>query len=532
MTVVLGRDANWDLRHYHLYNAYALLAGRWDLDLAPAGVHGFLHPGLDLPYFLLTQSALNAWPRAVAVLQAGYAGLLAFLVLIVCNVACHGRAGFVTFRSAVVAAFGLTGAATISEVGTTFNDVQVGCLVIGALLALLRAAEADDAGMDGRAARLRLLAGTLGGGAVGLKLTAVIFPPALAAAALIAVGAVRGTHVSSRRRSCAAGLLLVGSILGFVIAYGPWGWFLHDRFGSPFGPFFNEAFGSPWFPSSTARDRRFLPEGLGQALIYPLLWARGDEMIVAEPWMADPRFAIGLAALLIVAVARSWRWSAQDRSRSAVAAAPSEADRAAQRAQSVVMAFLAVGYVAWLSTFSILRYAIPLEVLLGIPVWAAARAVVGQTGRGAAASVVALLGACALGTQYPDWDRQPFGQAAVASERVPLPEGALVVLVGEGVSFLAPSLVGAGVRFIGANALTTDPRAVLLERAVRRILGAHAGPLYAVMRDPELWEDPLHRVERAPARALGLVLDPSSTACRPVANNLGAMIRLCQLRPS
>jgi hypothetical protein len=93
VALALGRDASWDLRHYHYYNAYALLEGRWAVDLAPARAHSFLHPGLDLPFYLLTRSPLNAWPRAVSVLQAGYAGLLAFLALAVANLACHGAAG-------------------------------------------------------------------------------------------------------------------------------------------------------------------------------------------------------------------------------------------------------------------------------------------------------------------------------------------------------------------------------------------------------------------------------------------------------
>ena len=201
--LAFGRDANWDLRNYHYYNAFALLSGRWDLDLAPAGVHTFLHPGLDLPFYLLTQGPLNHWPRTVAALQAGYLGLLAVLVLAVTNLACHGDARRASGTSVLVAAFGLTGAATLPEAGTTFNDLPVACLVIGALLALLVAANADDAAATRRVAGLHLLAGALGGAAVGLKLTAMIFPPALALAALLAgpSGTRRGVSGTSGPRA-------------------------------------------------------------------------------------------------------------------------------------------------------------------------------------------------------------------------------------------------------------------------------------------------------------------------------------------
>jgi hypothetical protein len=131
IALVLGRDTNWDLRNYHYYNVYALLEGRWETDLTPAGPHTFLHPGLDIPFYLLTQGPLNAWPRLVSVLQASYAGLLGFLTIAVTNLACHGKAGRVTVTSALAACFGLSGAATLPEIGSTYNDIQVACLVPG-----------------------------------------------------------------------------------------------------------------------------------------------------------------------------------------------------------------------------------------------------------------------------------------------------------------------------------------------------------------------------------------------------------------
>jgi hypothetical protein len=271
ISLALGRDANHDLLNYHYYNAYALLQGRWGVDHVVAGAHTFLHPGLDLPFFAMTQGSLNGWPRAVAALQAGYAGLLAFLALALANLVCHGNAGRATGASALVAAFGLSGAATVGEVGATQNDIQVGCLILGALLALLLAAGADHAGEVRRGVRLWLLAGALGGAAVGLKLTAVAFPPALALAAALASGP------GAARRARAVALLGLGGALGCALAYGAWGWFLWEWFGNPFGPFFNDIFRSPWFPPENPRDTNFLPKGMVQALAYPLFRAFGTD---------------------------------------------------------------------------------------------------------------------------------------------------------------------------------------------------------------------------------------------------------------
>lgn len=531
--LALGRDANWDMRNYHLYNPYALLEGRWDLDLAPAGLHSFLHPGLDVPFYLLTRSPLNGWPRVAYALQAGHLGLLAFLTLAVTNLACHGDTRRVTGESASVAAFGLTGAATLPQAGATFNDVQVACLVIGALLALLVAAGTEVAAESGatplgerRSARLRLLGGALGGAAVGLKLTAAVYAPALAVAAAL------GSAGNGARRARAVVLFAAGGAIGFALCYGPWGWFLYERFGNPFGPFLNGVFRSPWFPPRSQGDPRFLPDGLVEALVYPLLWARPSTGVVTEASMADPRFALGLTGLLLAAVAAAWRHLRRGRDQNA-------GGWIAGRATRAVLAFVSVAYVAWLGTFAILRYAVPIEVLLGVAVWAPARAVLAHSRAGAASPVAQRYGAtlcmgaslvlCGLATAYPAWPRQPFewkqeprGAAVVAVAPVALPEGSLVVALWGAVSFVAPFLDGPGVRFVGAaHPVWAGSDAYLYGREVRRLVRSHQGPGFALVEDPNDYNREL-------ARSLAIGIDPAS--CRAVPNNLTPLVQICRWR--
>src|SRR5689334_19178918 len=54
LSVALGQDEGWDMRNYHLYNAYAVLHGRVGFDFAPGGFQSYFNPTLELPYFLLT----------------------------------------------------------------------------------------------------------------------------------------------------------------------------------------------------------------------------------------------------------------------------------------------------------------------------------------------------------------------------------------------------------------------------------------------------------------------------------------------
>src|SRR5262245_58134644 len=66
ISVLLGQDANWDLRNYHLYNPYAFLTGRFWTDLMPAGLQSNFNPLLDLPYYLLATGLLATHPRLMA----------------------------------------------------------------------------------------------------------------------------------------------------------------------------------------------------------------------------------------------------------------------------------------------------------------------------------------------------------------------------------------------------------------------------------------------------------------------------------
>src|ERR1043166_9908787 len=78
----LGQDANWDLKNYHLYNAYALLAGRWGIDFIPASLQTFFNPLADIPYYILATKIFLTLPQALAVVQGLYYGVLVYFVFL------------------------------------------------------------------------------------------------------------------------------------------------------------------------------------------------------------------------------------------------------------------------------------------------------------------------------------------------------------------------------------------------------------------------------------------------------------------
>lgn len=153
VSVLLGQDANWDLRNYHLYNPWALLNNRTQLDIFPAGKETFYAPLLDLPYYVLALKWLPNHPRLVAGLMGLPYGLVIFLVF---HISWITLAEFenIGWRRAVVAAlatiFGVSGVATISSVGSTFNEVPNAAIMLLAVTLILDQGRATaDEGIAG-----------------------------------------------------------------------------------------------------------------------------------------------------------------------------------------------------------------------------------------------------------------------------------------------------------------------------------------------------------------------------------------------
>jgi hypothetical protein len=55
-----GEDTSWDWQNYHEYSAFALINGRFNEDVAPAGIQTFLNPVAYVPAYLLRQLCRRA----------------------------------------------------------------------------------------------------------------------------------------------------------------------------------------------------------------------------------------------------------------------------------------------------------------------------------------------------------------------------------------------------------------------------------------------------------------------------------------
>lgn len=492
--IAWGQDANWDLRNYHLYNAWAFLHDRDARDLAAAGMQSFFNPLLDLPYYLLGTGPWAAWPRGLAAGQGLWYGLLLFVLCAIARQLARLQGRDWGWPDAMAVVIGATGTMLVSQAGTTMNEVPLACLVLLGFACLLRL-HGDAA--DGPPARWALLAGTCCGLAVGLKPTAMVYPPAMALAVL--------STLRPRGRAWRMALLFgAATALAFLLVYGWWGWRLYLRTGNPCFPLFNQVFRSDWIAPAAGTDLQFRPRSAAQWVFYPFYWLRSNQRVVTEVRFADPRYAMAWLAAACFGMRRLLaRW----RGEPATGVAP----------QAMLVLFVASAYVLWLAVFSILRYAVAIEALSGLVLLAACRAgtphalhpsALRRTGRAMALLAVAAIAA----SRYPNWGHVPFGERNYRIETGAVEAGSMVFFVGAPVAYLAPFFPRAEtLDFVGLTWFMDKARGYRLWSMARQRVASHSGPFYAVLGEDARQQEP--QLER-------LLPGSRLDGCRTISSNL------------
>lgn len=439
---LVGPDASWDLRNYHLYNGYAWLHGRIGQDLAPAQMQTFNVPLQDIGYVLLLQT-FNHMPRLLATILAVPHALAVVLVLLL------ARRLLPPWQAFAAALIGATGAAALPTLATTMSTMVPAACVLGAVLLLVRA---DGAELSERAC---FAAGILGGVAVGLQLTAAPYALGLVAMPAAGVGPGRRLRVL---------LCLGGGLIGAGCTGGFWWWALWQRFGDPVFPYFNGLFRSQWADPAGMRDLRFMPRSVSQALFYPLFWAFAPQTLVIELPTRDPRLALGWIAVLTLAVRAGWQ------------------RRQAGRGAVMLAVFWAVSYVGWEVVFSILRYLAVLELLSGVLILMAVRPLlVRLPAAWQRACPIVLVAVSIAVTVYPDWGRAAPGRFAASVRMPPMPPGTLVVLLDPSPMAYVAAFAPADTRFVGAsNNLIHPGDRNRLAQAVDVAVRTWSGPLWGL----------------------------------------------------
>jgi len=472
LALALGQDANWDLRNYHYYNAYAFLHGRLDYDVAPAQVATYYNPLLHVPFYYLVKALP---PRGVAFVLGAVQGLnlplLYHLARRLVTAATPRRAGALALG---IALLGVLSGGNISELGTTFGDNVLSLLILGALW-LVVAGQRTLGGRWPAAAAIAMAAGMLAGMAAGLKQPMAVYALGLCLGFL-------GLPLPGGRRVALLVAFGVGGLSGLACTNGLWLYEMWGRFGNPLFPYFNQVFRSPMASTAAYRDLRFLPQGLSEWLFFPLVFV-GDPRQTAEVGFRDLRLPLLYCLVLILLLRRlPWGvlWPAMP-----CRHGQDEADTAPAWAGRYLLLAGAVTYLAWLKLFAIYRYLLVMEMLAPLAIWLLITHLVLERRRAAV-----FAGACAILIVItlvpPNWGRVAFGDDyfGVTLPVLVDPDHALVLMTGfEPTAYLIPAFPPR-VRFLRIDGYFTSPSNPPNGSDLRMqgLVAGHQGPVYVLYR--------------------------------------------------
>ncbi|MFH1755400.1 MAG: hypothetical protein ABIA59_06820 [Candidatus Latescibacterota bacterium] len=348
----LGPLVDYDVKNYHYYAGYAFLNGRIDVDYAPAQIQSFLNPLSFVPFYLL---ATNTAPMTTGFVLGGIHGLAVGLVFLIVFALFPSMAALPRIAlSLACALLGVYAPAFISLLGGSFNGSLLNLFVLLSVYLMIRVITRDGESDSRSGIKYILLAGLLMGLAVGLKLTNSIFLVGISVATL-AAGSIW------RSRLKAAAWLAAAAVAGIIISRGFWMAKLWSKFDSPIFPFYNKIFHSPYYYDKNIVDTRLLPKTIGDAFLWPF------SFLTSPPWnpdryFRDSRYAVVYVLLILCLVYLAARYL-RGRRRAAAATAQTRCTaNPAAGARTFLVVFFAVSYVLWQTQFSIMHYALTLEM--------------------------------------------------------------------------------------------------------------------------------------------------------------------------
>lgn len=344
--VLLGQDANWDLKDYHYYNPYAFLHYKdiFTRNIAPAQLQTFFNPFLDFSnYFIITYAPGS---RVAEFLLGTFHGIAVYFLFkitqylirvenpLLCN--CYIILGLL---------LGVTGAASISQLGTTYNESQLSVFVMAATFLALKFINNPD---QKQVYFFLLAAGLILGLSTGLKTTAISYSIAFFGALLF----YQKPNLKQIKLIFVSGTIFC---LGFLITSGYWMWVLYQHFQNPLFPYYNNIFHSHYssFTNFAA------PKTLTVTLLYPFYLLHNNKLPGAIR-VVDARLAISIVLGFLFICYLGYQKLVTKKSKGVTNITPEILS------VRFVCLFFYFSYFIWVFQFGEYRFTIPLNFLSGI----------------------------------------------------------------------------------------------------------------------------------------------------------------------
>lgn len=325
----------WDFANYHYYNAWAFLNDRLNYDIAPASLNTFFNPIIELPLYFYIQY-FNDNLDLIYALQGIWAGLLLFVFykIYILFFELKNAKDYVLLFLALM--FSVSGMATFHQIGASTNEIPVAFFILWGFYILLKMIKFPET----QNLKKFLLAGLIMGIGLGLKQTTVVYCIASGITLIVC-------HKCLNKPIKSICFFAFGGLAGYLVINGYFMWQYWELYENPFFPFLNGIFHSPYFDDFNYTDKRFLPS-LKTFLIYPFLW-NFPKYNIAEVSV----FNFRLSMFYIVMIVGFSCYLGKNKSQ-------------VSPLKKALFIFLSLAFFIWMAMFSIMRYAVIIEVLSSV----------------------------------------------------------------------------------------------------------------------------------------------------------------------
>lgn len=420
-----GPDGNWDLYAYHYYNGYAVLNGKVDYNIMPAGIQSFFNPLFDIITYLIITTFHNH-KYFITFIQGITWGLLTFLIYLISDLLFSTTTNDKFINNILVlfsTIIGSTECLIVAEIGTSWNDIPTSVLVLSSLYFILKFLQIPKC-------KYIMISGIFAGIACGCKLTAAPF-----LLAMILTFAIFNFKKGIKYNLKYIFLYSTFATIGFLLIDGYWMFLLCKKFGNPFFPMFNAIFKSKYYTFVNYKDYRFDIINNVEILFYPLIWTYKAKNHVCEHYFFDFRHSFAyfscIFSLILFFIKYKIRKVFSDLS----------------KLHLFIILFSILSYLSWIETSSVARYLMPILALCGILILIIIANIKYFVKNRIFTTVLLLTLSIIINIKYsiPQWGRL---SSIFEVPKLPIEDNSVVFLSGRPIAYVAANNTYKNVRFI------------------------------------------------------------------------------------
>ena len=342
-SIFLGQDRNFDLANYHLYNGFAFLNDKFNIDIAAAGPQSYLNPLLDV-FFFYFNTHLNVYFFGFLM---GFIHGINFILLF--KIIENSLPKNLKRNPNLILLTSFAGCLSCNFLGGLGNSMGDNTTAIFILSSVLLAIKNWDFIINEKnvsskkLALILLLCGFFIGTASALKLTNAPFVIALFIALL-------AFPVNIRNRLLLCFYFSIGVLAAITIFGGFWYLKMWEFFQNPFFPYLGNIFHNK-FSSYSNPTISWLPQNFFEKLIWPFI-ITFDYKRVSEGHFHQIIWPFFYLLFLYILIFRKGDFFRQKNFLNL------------DDKTFFLFLFVFISYFIWMHVFSVIRYLVSIELLL------------------------------------------------------------------------------------------------------------------------------------------------------------------------